>query len=102
MAAASMPAALLHKKAVSLMKANGLNTLSVLEEQGEDSGPSVPAATKLAYLTQKGTPATDTLRVCAVYGRRHDTVLRAYDNLTCEAEFRQRNFVEATYTDRQG
>ena len=84
------------------MKANDLNTLSVLGEQDKDSNMSAPAAAGLVYFSPKGTPIADSLRVATGYGRRHDTVLRAYDNLTCEAEFRHHNFAAAAYTDNQG
>jgi hypothetical protein len=70
------------KKAASLVKANGLNTLSVLGEQGKDSSASAPAATEFVYFSQKGTPITDNLRVGAGYGRRPDSILRAVGNLT--------------------
>lgn len=90
------------KKAASLVKANGLNTLSVLGEQDKYNSASAPVATGLTYFSQKGTPITDNMRVGAGYGRRPDSILRAIDNLTCEAEFRHHNFAEATYTDAQG
>lgn len=84
------------------MKANGLNTLSVPGEQDKDSSASPPASIVPVYFSAKGTPISDSLRVAAAFGRRHDSILRAYDNLTCEAEFRHHNFAEATYVDAQG
>jgi Rha family phage regulatory protein len=102
MAGGSTPAGLLRQKAVSSVKANGLNTLSVLGEQDKDSSASTPAAMGFVYFSQKGTPITDNLRIGAGYGRRPASILRAIDNLTCEAEFRQHNFASAIYTDAQG
>jgi Rha family phage regulatory protein len=76
-----------------------------LEQPGglcKDSGTSALAATEVVYFSQKRTPISDSLRVAAGYERRHDTILRAIDNLTCETEFRHHNFAEATYLDAQG
>ncbi|MCD0493882.1 Rha family transcriptional regulator [Chromobacterium violaceum] len=45
---------------------------------------------------------TDSRRVAKAFGKRHGDVLRAVDHLDCGADFSQRNFAPAAYTDEQG
>src|SRR4051812_49216097 len=50
-----------------------------------------------------GVVYANSLDVAAYFSRRrHADVLRAIDELDCSAEFRQRNFALAEYTDEQG
>ena len=48
------------------------------------------------------TLTTDSRRVAKHFKKRHDIVLRAFDNLDCEQEFSHRNFVAAEELDAQG
>ncbi|MGE1530862.1 MULTISPECIES: Rha family transcriptional regulator [Pseudomonas] len=47
-------------------------------------------------------PTTDSVRVAKRFGKRHDNVLRAIDNVKCSANFRLLNFEETSYIDEQG
>lgn len=49
-------------------------------------------------------PVTDTLILAMMFGKRHSTVLRAYDSLKlrCADEFMQRNFAEHESLDKRG
>ncbi len=40
---------------------------------------------------------TNSLKVAEHFGKRHDTVLRAIQNIECSDDFRLRNFAEASY-----
>ncbi|WP_047575560.1 Rha family transcriptional regulator [Pseudomonas syringae] len=51
---------------------------------------------------EDGKPTTDSLKVAEKFGKRHDTVLRAIDNLKCSAKFNRRNFAEISYLDDRG
>ena len=44
------------------------------------------------------TLTTDSKRVAKHFKKRHDTVLRAFDNLGCSDEYRRRNFAETVET----
>lgn len=55
-----------------------------------------------AVTLKDGHPITTSLSVAAVFGRRHDRVLRAAQELDCSDEFRRTNFGEAEYIDAQG
>jgi Rha family phage regulatory protein len=44
-----------------------------------------------------GTIKTNSLKVAEHFGKRHDTVLRAIQNIECSSDFRFRNFAEASY-----
>jgi Rha family phage regulatory protein len=48
------------------------------------------------------TLTTDSRRVAKHFGKRHDSVLRAFDAMNCEEEFSQRNFAVADEPDAQG
>lgn len=48
------------------------------------------------------TLTTDSRRVAKHFKKRHDVVLRAYDNLGCEDDFYLRNFVEVTEEYKNG
>lgn len=48
------------------------------------------------------TLTTDSRRVAKHFDKRHDTVLRAFDNLKCDEEFGRRNFAVAEELDGQG
>ncbi|TGE05610.1 Rha family transcriptional regulator [Hymenobacter fodinae] len=56
----------------------------------------------LVFPTKKGNPATDSLRVAKGFSKTHKNVLRAIDNLECDAEFSRLNFAPGTYTDQRG
>jgi Rha family phage regulatory protein len=56
----------------------------------------------LVFLTKKGTPATDSLRIAAGFGKSHKNVLRALENLDCDPEFSRLNFGPSTYLDSRG
>lgn len=45
---------------------------------------------------QNGKPTTTSNVIAATFGKRHDTVLRAIDNLECSSEYRLRNFAESS------
>lgn len=47
-------------------------------------------------------PTTDSRLVAKFFSKRHADVLRAFDNLECSAEFNQRNYELAEYTDEKG
>ncbi|WP_051235762.1 Rha family transcriptional regulator [Ottowia thiooxydans] len=49
-----------------------------------------------------GTLTTDSRKVAKHFGKRHDSVLRSFDKLSCSEEFRQHNFVAAKDLDVQG
>ncbi|QJI29899.1 Rha protein [Pseudomonas sp. ADAK18] len=49
-----------------------------------------------------GKPTTDSLRIAERFGKRHDRVLRAIDNLKCSKKFRLTNFGESSYFNEQG
>ena len=44
----------------------------------------------------------DSRNVAAVFGKRHDDVLRAVRYLECSDDFRQRNFAPSDYQNDQG
>ena len=48
-----------------------------------------------------GRPVTTSLMVAERFGKRHDRVLRAIENLECSNEFRVSNFGETSYTQAQ-
>lgn len=48
------------------------------------------------------TLTTDSRRVAKHFHKRHDTVLRAFDRMDCDEEFRHRNFAAAEEKDAQG
>lgn len=48
------------------------------------------------------TLTTDSRRVAKHFKKLHKTILRAFDNLKCDEEFSQRNFVPAEELDAQG
>ena len=45
---------------------------------------------------------TDSRTLAQTFGKRHDSVLRAYDRLRCSEEFNLRNFVAVEYLDAKG
>ena len=49
-----------------------------------------------------GQAKTTSLIVADKFGKRHDTVLRAIENLDCSPEFNRRNFAVVEYTDAKG
>ncbi len=55
-----------------------------------------------AVAIHNGQPATTSLKIAEVFGKRHDMVLRAIRNIEAPADFSDRNFAVATYTDEQG
>ena len=42
--------------------------------------------------SQNGTPVTTSNKIADTFGKRHNDVLRAIDNLHCSADFAERNF----------
>jgi Rha family phage regulatory protein len=56
----------------------------------------------LVYTSAKGNPVTDSRRVAKAFGRSHKSVLKALDNLGCDAEFSRLNLAPSTYTDSRG
>ena len=56
----------------------------------------------LVYSSKKGNPITDSRRVAQAFGRKHKDVLKALDNLSCDAEFSRLSFAPSTYLDRRG
>ena len=48
------------------------------------------------------TLTTDSRRVAKHFGKRHDSVLRAFDRLTCSLDFSHHNFEAADELDEQG
>lgn len=55
-----------------------------------------------AVVLKNGHAVTTTMKVAEIFGKRHDKVLRAIDNLECSEEFRRANFGAANYLDKQG
>lgn len=55
----------------------------------------------LVYSSKKGNPVTDSRRVAQAFGKTHKAVLRALDNLHCDAEFGRLNFAPIAYRDRR-
>lgn len=49
-----------------------------------------------------GRPVATSLNIAEVFGKRHDRVLRAIENMEIPANFRRPNFGEASYVDAQG
>ena len=49
-----------------------------------------------------GQPTTTSLLIAEKFGKRHDNVLRAVENLECSDEFRHLNFEVSNYTDPTG
>lgn len=49
-----------------------------------------------------GKATTTSLKIADVFGKRHDHVLRAIQNLQCSAEFTALNFGASEYTDKTG
>ncbi|QVL20173.1 Rha family transcriptional regulator [Pseudomonas qingdaonensis] len=47
-------------------------------------------------------PTADSVKVAKRFGKRHDNVLRAIDNVKCSAKFRLLNFEEIFYHDEYG
>lgn len=45
---------------------------------------------------------TDSRTLAQTFGKRHDSVLRAFDKLQCSDEFSRHNFASADYLDAQG
>lgn len=44
----------------------------------------------------------DSRTLAQTFGKRHASVLRAFDKLQCSSDFSRRNFVSAEYLDAQG
>lgn len=55
-----------------------------------------------AVTVQGGRPVTTSLKIAEIFGKRHERVLAAIRGSDCPQEFRQPNFVLATYHDAQG
>lgn len=53
----------------------------------------------LVYPTKKGNAATDSLRIAKSFGKSHKAVLKAFDNLDCDAAFNRLNFAPIEYKD---
>ena len=60
-----------------------------------------PAETSLTFV-QNGQVLTDSRTVAATFGKQHKDVLRRIAALECPADFSERNFAPAEYTDEQG
>lgn len=45
---------------------------------------------------------TDSRTLAKTFGKRHDSVLRAFDKLQCSDDFSRRNFAEVEYLDAKG
>lgn len=60
----------------------------------------VPAVPHLDLV--EGRPVTTSINIAQVFGKRHDRVLRAIDQLDIPDDFRRPNFGEASYMDAQG
>lgn len=56
----------------------------------------------LAQFGKEDVPATTSLNVAEVFGKRHKNVLRAIESMECSEEFRRLNFEPSTYTNEQG
>lgn len=54
-----------------------------------------------AVFIKGGHPATTSLKVAEIFGKRHDRVIRAIKELDCSDEFRLPNFGETSYLDSQ-
>lgn len=49
-----------------------------------------------------GRALTDSRKVATFFGKRHDNVLRAWENIGCSEEFNRLNFEEIKYADSKG
>lgn len=57
----------------------------------------------LTIVFENNNEAVTSSRLVAEYfHKRHDTVIRAIENLNCSEEFNRHNFAEITYTDSRG
>lgn len=56
----------------------------------------------LIIIAEDGRLMTDSIKIAKKFGKRHDRVLRAYDNLGCSEEFNRTNFGEIEYVDTKG
>ncbi len=56
----------------------------------------------LVIQNSKGNDVTTSLIVAEVFGKRHDSVLRDIENLSCSDTFNLHNFVAIEYTDNRG
>ena len=63
--------------------------------------PGVPADFRDVVLAEGCEAMTTTLLVARRYGKRHDNVVRAYDNLECSEAFRLLNFEESEHFNEQ-
>jgi len=59
--------------------------------------PTINPSVKLVH----GKATTTSLKIAESFNKRHDTVLRAIQNMECSAEFRRRNFAESSYRNGQ-
>lgn len=69
------------------------------------SARSAPETDNFSDLVQRddlGNLKTTSLIVAERFGKRHDNVLRAIDNLECSSDFRLLNFEEADFVDKNG
>ena len=71
--------------------------------QAELIPTSSPTFSPVVHL-HSGRPATTSLDVAKIFGKRHTDVLRDIGNISgnCPEEFSQRNFASAEYLDEQG
>ena len=58
--------------------------------------------TAITLAVNNGIVTTTSNEVAVNFGKRHDTVLRAIDNLECSPEFTHRNFAASDYLDPTG
>lgn len=71
----------------------------VLQPKPKKKPAPKPTADTLVFKSAKGNPITDSLKVAAGFGKAHGAVLRAIDNLECDADFNKNNFASIDYVD---
>lgn len=63
---------------------------------------TLPTLTTPNVTTSNGKVTTNSRDVAALFGKRHDSVLRSIYNLDCSPEFTDHNFVVSEYRDASG
>lgn len=88
-----------------------LTTFQVVESLGGELSKLNKEAATMATIPTLSHPeialingqvVTSSLAVADYFTKRHADVIRKIESLECSAEFRQRNFTSADYTDEQG
>ncbi|ECE6544933.1 transcriptional regulator, partial [Salmonella enterica subsp. enterica] len=63
---------------------------------------TTPALSHPCVTIENGRAVTTSVAIAEFFRKMHKDVLKKIDNLECSAEFSERNFAPAEYTDEQG